>query len=1642
MAATDVLKVSILGKDSIHCGFHLIPYIAQTVLTTLPSSTYVLVTDSHVANFHLGAFEQEFEAALAKLGAGTSSKPRFLSHVISPGETSKSREGKANVEDFLLLNRCTRDTVILALGGGVIGDLVGFVAATFMRGVRFVQIPTTLLAMVDSSVGGKTAIDTPLGKNLIGAFWQPEYIFIDAAFLETLPPREFSNGMAEVVKTAAIWNEAEFGSLESNSAEIFAAIQTPSANFAGRTKHTRSKAQELLLSVIVGSISVKAHIVTVDERETGLRNLVNFGHTIGHAIEAVLTPTILHGECVSVGMILEAEISRQMGILGQVGVGRLARCLKSYNLPISLSDPRIANLPAAKLLSVDRLLDIMKVDKKNSGAEKKIVILSRIGATYEQKATVVPDSAIAKTLSEAAKVIPGAPKHDPVQMSTPGSKSISNRALVLAALGKGTCRLKNLLHSDDTQVMMSALLDLKGASFDWEDGGETLVVHGGQGLLSVPPKGKEIYLGNAGTAARFLTTVCTLVQSSADDDAPTTVITGNARMKQRPIGPLVTALRANGSSIDFLESEGCLPLSIAPDGLRGGTIQLAASVSSQYVSSILLCAPYAAEPVTLELTGGQVISQPYIDMTIAMMREFGITVTRRKDPNTGELLDVYDVPKGAYVNPEVYNIESDASSATYPLAIAAITGTTCTIPNIGTASLQGDARFAKEVLERMGCEVTQTVSSTTVRGPPVGGLKGIEEIDMTVMTDAFLTATVLAAVAQGKMRILGIANQRVKECNRIRAMMDELAKFGVQTIELDDGLEIIGKPIKELNRGVSVHCYDDHRVAMAFSVLSAVVEETIIEEKRCVEKTWPNWWDDLENKIGLTVEGVDLASIVPKASASGAQTHDTSASVLLIGMRGSGKTFVGHAAAYALSWNWLDADVYFEEKHRIGVRAFVHEKGWPAFRAAETEVLRELLKEKATNHVISLGGGIVETPEARGLLKDYATKGGPVVHLSRSLDEIVKYLLAETSRPAYEEPIQDVFRRREPWFRECSSHDFINHFGPGSTSTDKGTRNEIARFFRHITGQQPNLAPNVLAGRRSYFLSLTYPDVTQAVPKIDELSEGVDALELRVDLLRSGKDYELPEPVIPSQAYVADQVVALRNATSLPIVFTVRTISQGGAFPDSAQKEAFELLNLALRLGVEYVDVEISLPEKYVRDLVTRKGASWIIASWHDWSGKMKWNSPLVKEQYDLANHYGDIIKIVGKATSVQDNFLLHDFVTKVSSVPKPKPIIAINMGIEGQMSRILNTTFTPVTHPILPIKAAPGQLSFKQIQEALHLLGLLPSRRFFLFGTPIAQSMSPTLHNTGFEVLGLPHHYDLLETAEVGEEIKASIAAPDFGGASVTIPHKLAVIPLLDELSPAAEAIGAVNTIVPQTTSSDGRTWNLYGDNTDWLGIRDSISAHVTTIDVALVIGAGGTSRAAIYALQSLGAKTIYLHNRTTSKAQELARAFPDAPIRVLDGTEQWPVETGPPSVIVSTVPATAQTAASANEIFPLSDHLFEYRGGPAVVVDMAYRPVETPLLTRAKLAGEHWKTVPGLEVLLEQGYVQFEKWTGRRWDLCHIETVYMYVETIVPPECRLLGLSLPNEHAFRCINKSRFNLWNGVARAEGINWPTPYKE
>ncbi|KAI9056099.1 hypothetical protein LZ554_001027 [Drepanopeziza brunnea f. sp. 'monogermtubi'] len=1547
-------RITILGNEDIVVDFDIWrQFVVEDLLSNLPSSTYVLITDTNLSPLYVPVFQ----AAFSTLSSKSQTPPRLLTYEIPPGESSKGRETKAEIEDWMLSEQCTRDTVIIALGGGVIGDMIGYVAATFMRGVRFVQVPTTLLSMVDSSIGGKTAIDTPLGKNLIGAFWQPQRIYIDLRFLETLPVREFINGMAEVVKTAAIWDEKEFAALEDNAALLMATIRAKSSDSSTRLDPIR----DILKRIVLGSARTKAEVVSADEREGGLRNLLNFGHSIGHAYEAILTPQVLHGEAVAIGMVKEAELARHLGVLKPGAVARLVKCISSYGLPTSLADKRIQKLTAGKLCPVDVLLQKMGVDKKNDGKKKKIVLLSAIGKTHEPKASVVEDRAIRIVLSDSIVVSPGVPEGLQNEVIPPGSKSVSNRALVLAALGTGPCRIKNLLHSDDTEFMLTAIGKLGGATYAWEDAGEVLLVQGKGGDLHASPS--ELYIGNAGTASRFLTTVVSLCKPST---VKSTILTGNARMKVRPVGPLVDSLRANGVDIKYLEKEHSLPLDVpASGGFAGGEIELAATVSSQYVSSLLMCAPYAKKPVTLRLVGGKPISQPYIDMTTAMMASFGIQVIRSKTEE-----HTYHIPQGVYKNPAEYVVESDASSATYPLAVAAISGTTCTIPNIGSKSLQGDARFAIEVLRPMGCQVVQTDYSTTVTGPPKGQLVAIEEVDMEPMTDAFLTASVLAAVAKGTTRIRGIANQRVKECNRIKAMKDQLAKFGVECRELDDGIEVDGSPISSLtNPADGVYCYDDHRVAMSFSVLSvATPEPVLITERECVGKTWPGWWDVLSLSFNVALVGKESAHAKPVS-----KSVVSDSSIFIIGMRGAGKTTAGGWAARILKRPHIDLDIELERIVGCTIPELIRAKGWEEFRDAELSLLKRMVSEKPKGYIFACGGGVVEMPEARQILSDYHKTGGIVLLVHRDTEQVMSYLQIDKTRPAYVEDMMGVYLRRRPWFQECSN--FQYHSKNGESGALSVARDDFARFLSLISGESSHFE-QIRSKPHSFFVSLTIPDISAAADILPSVVVGSDAVEVRVDLL------EDPNAVngIPTVEFLSLQIAHLRSIVTLPLIFTVRTVSQGGRFPDDAQDEALKLFKAAVRMGLEYIDLEITSPDELLQSVTENKGFSKIIASHHDPQGKLSWKNGAWIQHYNRALEYGDIIKLVGSAKTMEDNFALAKFKSNMAAA-HDVPLIAINMGVIGKLSRVLNGFMTPVSHPALPFKAAPGQLSAAEICQGLSLLGEIEPKAFYLFGTPIAASRSPALHNTLFQQTGLPHNYSRLETDNV-EDVRSVIRSPDFGGASVTIPLKLDIIPLLDDITEAAKIIGAVNTVVPVTTGP-GSPPRLVGENTDWLGMTHSlVAASYATISSGppgsgLVIGGGGTARAAIYALHSLAHSPIYIVSRTPSKLAAMIATFPAefniVPLAEVEAAERI---TDVPRVAIGTIPADKPIEPNMREVLA---SLLRHEGmgeGQKTLVEMAYKPSQTALMKMAMDAG--WVTIPGLEVLNAQGWFQFQKWTG----------------------------------------------------------------
>ncbi len=1338
---------------------------------------------------------------------------------------------------------------------------------------------------------------------------------------------------------------------------------------------------QLLKDRVLGSVRVKAHVVSSDEREGGLRNLLNFGHSIGHAIEAILTPQILHGECVAIGMVREAELARYLGVLRPGDVARLSKCISSYGLPTSLADKRIKRLSASKRCPVDRLMSIMAVDKKNDGSTKKIVLLSGIGKTLEPRASTVLDEHIRLILSPSVSIDPQSRAQMPSKVSCtpPGSKSISNRALVLAALGSGSCRISNLLHSDDTEVMLRAIVQLKGATCSWEEEGQVLVVNGKGGELFACPN--DLYLGNAGTASRFLTAVATIAKPT--ENANSTVLTGNARMKERPVGPLVDSLRSKGVTIDYLEKDGCLPLKIeGAGGFSGGEISLEATVSSQYVSAILMCAPYAKEPVTLRLVGGKPISEPYINMTIAMMASFGVEVQKSDSENY-----TYHIPQGVYQNPSSYEIESDASSATYPLAIAAITGSSCTVPNIGSKSLQGDAKFAVDVLSPMGCTVDQTETSTTVTGPPLGQLKAITEVDMEPMTDAFLTASVLAAVVgsdkeKRTTRIIGIANQRVKECNRIEAMRVQLAKFGVTCRELEDGIEIDGQGSNLQQPADGVHCYDDHRVAMSFSVLALALKEPVtILDKQCTAKTWPGWWDNLSQIFKVKLVGKDPELQKPKSADDEEQSEK---SILIIGMRGAGKTTTGGWAAQILNWPFVDLDTELEKSTGSSIPDLIRQKGWDEFRTEETKLLRTVLKEKRNRHVIACGGGVVEMPEARKMLCDYKSTGGVVLLVTRDITNVMEFLSVDKTRPAYVEDMMGVWLRRKPWYYECSN--FQYH---GQSINDRGmTRipSDFSRFISHIF-QKDNSFKEIRSKKHSFFLCLTLPQISLGADLMSEMVVGADAIELRADLL---EDPQATDGVMTVD-FLMEQVALLRSCTELPLIFTLRTRSQGGKFPDDRHAEALEYFKVAIRMGFHFLDVEVTYPESLRDEISQNRGISRIIASHHDPRGTLSWSNGSWIPHYNKALQYGDIIKLVGTARTLEDNFALAEFKAWAQQA-HDVPVIAMNMGAHGKLSRIINSFMTPVSHPRLPLAAAPGQLSAAEIRRGLSLIGEIAPKKFYLYGSPISASRSPALHNVLFQESGLPHRYELCETASA-TSLQSHIRSPDFGGASVTIPLKLDVISLLDSVTKDAEVIGAVNTIVPEQVPDDnGKTkTRLVGYNTDWQGmvlsLRNFGAADGAHARSGVVIGGGGTARAAIFALHAMHYKPVFLVGRSPEKLAAVVRSFPaDFGVRILKDVDEVVALDELPRLAIGTIPAEESIAPEIREVLC---HLFQRapaqdsapgQGGSSgsvgsseqqhILLEMAYKPAVTPLMQLAADAG--WKTVPGLEALVGQGIHQ----------------------------------------------------------------------
>ena len=407
-------------------------------------------------------------------------------------------------------------------------------------------------------------------------------------------------------------------------------------------------------------------------------------------------------------------------------------------------------------------------------------------------------------------------------INIPGSKSISNRALLLATLAEGTTTLTNLLDSDDIRYMLASLKQL-GVNYRLSENNTVCELDGLAGPLNALEP-QTLFLGNAGTAMRPLCAALTLGQGQF-------TLTGEPRMEERPIGDLVDALRQLGAEVDYLKVEGFPPLTINSTGLNGGDVEIAGDLSSQFLTALLMVAPLAQGDVNIKIKG-ELVSKPYIDITLALMAQFGVTV------ENNDYVSFVIKAGQRYVSPGKVLVEGDASSASYFLAAGAIKGGEVKVTGVGKLSIQGDVKFA-DVLEQMGAEIEWGDDYIIARQAKLTAV----DLDMNHIPDAAMTIATAALFATGTTHIRNIYNWRIKETDRLAAMATELRKVGAI---VDEGHDYISMTPPEVLNTAAIDTYNDHRMAMCFSMMAFADCGITINEPECTSKTFPDYFNQFK----------------------------------------------------------------------------------------------------------------------------------------------------------------------------------------------------------------------------------------------------------------------------------------------------------------------------------------------------------------------------------------------------------------------------------------------------------------------------------------------------------------------------------------------------------------------------------------------------------------------------------------------------------------------------------------------------------------------------------------------------------------------------------------------------------------------------
>lgn len=782
-----------------------------------------------------------------------------------------------------------------------------------------------------------------------------------------------------------------------------------------------------------------------------------------------------------------------------------------------------------------------------------------------------------------------------------------------------------------------------------------------------------------------------------------------------------------------------------------------------------------------------------------------------------------------------------------------------------------------------------------------------------------------------------------------------------------------------------------------------------------------------DNQNGPDTPSVQNPSAIPAVGhpVTGRVFHPD-ASLVLVGIRASGKRSLGFIAATALNRRFVTEDHYFQSINGLSRQDYLKAYGSEQFHRQDIESSRQMLEDNKYGCVIDCGLGSL-TSSLQEYLKQYC-ETNPVVFVVRDILR-VKSLLNLNDRSA------KLLDHGNATHRKCSNFEFYNLEDDSMTASadsdtiDRASPNysfklrnaqaDFSRFVRFVTGSVPAqpvlqspFSLDVPIEHRTYthLLRVRLSDFVNGQVDFTQLESAGDVVGIYVDQWHSTTIKALSE-----------MVAQARRTLQVPIL-----VSASLEISESSKVQTYlGVLTHSLRLGVEYMIVDLNLDDQQIDQIKTIKGHTKLIGSYANTTpSKTSWKDTKWKNMYTRATHLGlDLVRLLNTPNSRADNDTLSWFIQELKELPSfSRTPIAYNAGLMGRTSQIMNPILTLVTHPSLPTTETNHQNDFKpllsseQIIRALFDSFMFDQLNFYIVGGNVSGSLSPAMHNAAYKLLGLQHNYSTKNITSWTDIVK--LAHDDFlGGLSIVQPYKVKVVPNLEALSAHAKAIGAVNTLVPirsdstgavppleeqaQNRNRSGHIVGWFGENTDYIGImncidrslspRNAIQAKTT----GLVIGAGGMARAAVYAMLQMGCKNIFIYNRTVANTRKIVMHFNEfasryhtgnpsqQPIKVLESmSDTWPSSFAPPTIVVSCVTHEVLDGNPGADFKMPETWLESPTGG--VVIEMAYMTKETPLIRQMNefraATQRPWVLVDGIETLIEQALAQFESMTGRK--------------------------------------------------------------